>query len=210
MGLVCAVAVPVMKADSWNRRTVVTFHQPVEVPRHVLIPGTYVMKLLNLDSHRDIVQVTNRKETQVIATFFAVPAYQPNVVYDHTVFTYEERAANSPQAIKTWYYPGNPWGEEFIYPKAETIAARPPATNFTPRPAPPNAVVQPKPAPVIAQNTAPAPEPAKPVEIAQTAPTPAVKEKELPKTASVLPLIALLGSLAAASGLALKTFRKSM
>ena len=49
------------------------------------------------------------------------------------------------------------------------------------------------------------PEPAKPVEVAQA---PAAKPQELPKTASSLPLIALLGGLSAASGLTLKLRRK--
>ena len=212
IGLLCTAMAPLMKADMWDKRTVVTFNQPVEIPQHVLIPGTYVMKLVDLDSHRDIVQFLNKRENQVIATVFAVPAYEPNVVHDRTFFTYEERGANSPQAIKTWFYPGDSWGEEFIYPPVKPVATPAPPTNFTPRPAPaepPRSAVQPAPAPVVAQNTTPArPEPAKPVEIAQAAPAPAAKEQELPKTASALPLIALLGCLSAASGLILKACRK--
>jgi cell division septation protein DedD len=212
IGLPCTALAPLVKADMWDKRTVVTFHQPVEIPQHVLIPGTYVMKLVDLDSHRDIVQFLNKKENQVIATVFAIPAYEPNVVHDRTFFTYEERAANSPQAIKTWFYPGDPWGEEFIYGAAKPVANQAPPTNFTPRAAAieqPRPAVQPAPAPVIAQNTAPArPEPAKPVEVSQATPAPAAKQQELPKTASMLPLIALLGGLSAASGLALKACRK--
>ncbi len=212
IGLSCTALAPLVKADMWDKRTVVTFHQPVEIPQHVLIPGTYVMKLVDLDSHRDIVQFLNKKENQVIATVFAIPAYEPNVVHDRTYFTYEERAANSPQAIKTWFYPGDPWGEEFIYGAAKPVANQAPPTNFTPRPAAieqPRPAVQPAPAPVIAQNTAPARlEPAKPAEVAQATPAPAAKQQELPKTASTLPLIALLGGLSAASGLALKACRK--
>jgi hypothetical protein len=212
LGLACTAMAPLLKADMWNKRTVVTFHQPVEIPQHVLIPGTYVMKLVDLDSHRDIVQFLNKKENHVIATVFAVPAYEPNVVHDRTYFTYEERAANSPQAIKTWFYPGDPWGEEFIYGSAKPVANPAPQTNFTPRPAAveqPRPPVQPAPTPVIAQNTTPAtPEPTKPVEVAQATPASAAKQPELPKTASTLPLIALLGGLSLASGLALKVCRK--
>jgi len=203
---------PLLKADTWDKRTVVTFHQPVEIPQHVLIPGTYVMKLVDLDSQRDIVQFLSKKENQVIATVFAIPAYEPNGVHDRTFFTYEERAANSPQAIKTWFYPGDPWGEEFIYGAAKPVANPAPPTNFTPRPAAieePRPAVQPAPAPVIAQNTTPVrQEPARPVEVAQATPAPAAKQQELPKTASTLPLIALLGGLSAASGLALTACRK--
>ena len=212
IGLSCTAMAPLMKADMWDKRTVVTFHQPVEIPRHVLIPGTYVMKLVDLDSHRDIVQFLNKKENHVIATVFAVPTYEPNKVHDRTFFTYEERAANAPQALKTWFYPGDPWGEEFVYPSAKPVVNAAPPANFTPRPAPaeaPHAEAPPAPAPAVAQNVAPAkPEPAKPVEVAQAAPAPAAKPQELPKTASSVPLIALLGGLSGASGLALKAWRK--
>ena len=211
IGFSCTAMAPLLKADNWDKRTVVTFHQPVEIPRHVLIPGTYVMKLVDLDSHRDIVQFLNKKENHVIATVFAVPAYEPSKVHDHTFFTYEERAANAPQALKTWFYPGDPWGEEFVYPSAKPVVNPAPPANFTPRPAPaeaPHAEAA-APAPVIAQNIAPAKqEPAKPVEVAQAAPAPAAKPQELPKTASSLPLMALLGGLATASGLTLKLRRK--
>lgn len=214
IGLSCTALAPLLKADMWDKRTIVTFHQPVEIPQHVLIPGTYVMKLVDLDSHRDIVQFLNKKENQVIATVFAIPAYEPNVVHDRTFFTYEERAANSPQAIKTWFYPGDPWGEEFVYGAAKPVANPAPPTNFTPRPAAieqPSPAGQPAPAPVIAQNAVPVrSEPAKPVEVAQATPAPVAKQQELPKTASTLPLIALLGGLSAASGLALKARRKPL
>ena len=214
IGLSCTAMAPLLKADMWDERTVVTFHQPVEIPRHVLIPGTYVMKLVDLDSHRDIVQFLNKKENQVIATVFAIPAYEPNMVHDRTFFTYEERAANSPQAIKTWFYPGDPWGEEFIYGATKPVVNQAAPANFTPRAGAveqPRSAVQPTPAPapLIAQNTAPVrPESAKPVEVAQAKPAPAAKPPELPKTASTLPLIALLGGLSTASGLVLKAYRK--
>ena len=196
--LACTVAAPLLHADAWDRRTVVTFHQPVEIPRVVLGPGTYVVKLVNSLSDRNIVQFLNERENHVFATVLAIPDYEPNMVRDHSVFTFEERAANAPQALKTWFYPGDNWGEEFVYPKAETARTAPPPTTLNPRPAlpePSHAEAPPPPAnaPVIAQNTPPAvPAPQPPVEIAQTQPAPA-PAKELPKTASTLPLIAFLG-----------------
>jgi hypothetical protein len=211
---VCIFSVPSMKADTWQRRTHVTLHQPIEIPGHVLLPGTYLMKLLNLDSERDIVQFLNRGETHVIATVLAVPDYEPNQVRDHTVFTFEERAANAPQALKAWFYPGNPWGVEFVYPKVKLVSNSASPTTLTPRPAEPvaapraEAKPQPAPAPVIAQNVAPS----KPAEVAQAqpAPAPAEQKRELPKTASSLPLAALLGGLAVASGSLLKVFARSV
>ena len=213
--LACTVAAPLLHADAWDRRTVVTFHQPVEIPRVVLGPGTYVVKLVNSLSDRDIVQFLNERENHVFATVLAIPDYEPNMVRDHSVFTFEERAANAPQALKTWFYPGDNWGEEFVYPKSETVRTAPPPTTLSPRPTPPEqprAAAPPAPAsaPIIAQNAAPPPPaPRPPVEVAQAQPAPA-PAKELPKTGSTLPLIALIGAFAVASGAALRVFKRTL
>jgi hypothetical protein len=34
---------------------------------------------------------------------------------------FEERVAGAPQAIKEWFYAGNPAGEEFVYPKRQAV-----------------------------------------------------------------------------------------
>src|SRR5436190_15014618 len=34
---------------------------------------------------------------------------------EQTVITFEERPNGSPQAIKSWFYPGETTGEEFVY-----------------------------------------------------------------------------------------------
>lgn len=219
VSLACTAIAPLVRADAWDRRTVVTFHQSVEIPRVVLGPGTYVVKLVDSLSNRNIVQFLNERENHVFATVLAIPDYEPNFTPDHSVFTFEERAANAPQALKTWFYRGDNYGEEFVYPKSETPSPVPQPTNLTPRPAsaePPRSEVKPaSPSPVIAQNTAPAaPAPQAPVEIAQAqpAPSPAHSEpaKELPKTASALPLIALLGLLSTTCGVGLRVLGKSL
>jgi hypothetical protein len=32
-----------------------------------------------------------------------------------------ERAGDKPEALKAWFYPGNTWGQEFVYPKQRAI-----------------------------------------------------------------------------------------
>ena len=223
IGLACTAAAPLVQADGWDKRTVVTFNQPVEIPRVVLGAGTYVVKVVDNLADRDIVQFLNQRETHVFATVLAIPDFEPNGAKDHTTFTFEERASNAPQALKTWFYPGDDYGEEFVYPKAEAPAPAPAPATLSPRPAAPEptrSAVQPAPAsaPVIAQNIAPAePAPQQPVEVAQAQPTPtpapapenSQPPTELPHTASALPLIALFGALSAGSGALLRTARRS-
>jgi LPXTG-motif cell wall-anchored protein len=199
-------------ADPIYKRTEVTFKQPVEIPGMVLMPGTYVIKLLDPYMNRNIVRFYNAQENYMYAIVFAVADYRLTPT-DHTVITFAERAHNAPQAIKEWFPAGDNWGEEFVYPKPQPIAASsaPGASHpLQPRPAAiaPAPVSEARPAetsPPIVQTRSVQP----PVEIAQVQPVaapnkpapPATEQrKELPKTASDLPLVALLGGLLVLAG----------
>ena len=105
-----------VKADAWNKKTIVTFNQPIEVPGVVLPPGAYVFKLLDSASNRHVVQIFNEDQTHIYATILAIPNYRLQVT-GKTVFMFTERAAGEPQAIRAWFYPGDNFGQEFVYPK---------------------------------------------------------------------------------------------
>ena len=112
-----------VKADAWNKKTIVTFSQPVEIPgvgAQVLPAGTYVFKLLDSLSDRNIVQIFNQDQTHVFATILAIPNYRLQAT-DKTVMTFRERPAGTPEAIRAWFYPGANWGQEFVYPKKRAI-----------------------------------------------------------------------------------------
>ena len=207
-------------ADEWDKRTAVTFHEPVEVPglqNHghgiVLPPGTYVMKLLDSASDRDIVQILNRNETQVYTTTITIPEYRMEPT-GKTVIRFEERPEGSPEAIRDWFYPGDLRGEEFLYSKPLLMHAQNSApavtTVATAKPAPPPAPAAAPavaPAPVVENSQpAPAPQATAPFQIAQTTPAPAHSQpkQELPKTASDLPLVGLAGLVSVAAGAALR------
>lgn len=117
---------PSAKADDWNKETVVTFNDPVEIPGvhlagwGVLPAGTYVFKILDSRSDRHIVQIFNKDETIIYATILAIPNYRLKAT-DKTVMTFRERPAGQPEALRAWFYPGRNWGEEIVYPKAKAI-----------------------------------------------------------------------------------------
>ena len=94
----------------------VTFSAPVEVPGKVLPEGTYVFKLADSQSNREIVQIFTEDEREIITTTLAVPAYRPEPTGD-SVITFEERPSGSPEAVKRWFYPGDNNGVEFMYRK---------------------------------------------------------------------------------------------
>src|SRR5690348_8569690 len=120
----CLAIAPNASADDWNKKTKVTFSAPFEVPgvgAQVLPAGTYVFKLLDSSSDRHIVQIFNEREDHVFTTILAIPNYRMNAT-GKTVMTFKERAEGEPQAIRTWFYPGRQWGEEFVYPKEKALA----------------------------------------------------------------------------------------
>jgi len=126
LGLLGVPLAPSAKADDWNRKTVITFSGPVEIPGvhlkgwGVLPAGTYVFKILDSMSNRHIVQIFNKDETTIYATVLAIPNYRLTAT-DQTVITFRERPAGEPEALRAWFYPGRNWGEEFVYPRAKAI-----------------------------------------------------------------------------------------
>ena len=125
--LSCFVATGILSADTWNKRTKVTFSGPVQVPAPhskpgvlSLPPGTYIFRLDESQSNRHIVQVTNERGNRVYTTILAVPDYRLNAT-SKTVMYFSERPAGTPQAIKSWFYPGDNFGHRFVYPKAQAV-----------------------------------------------------------------------------------------
>jgi hypothetical protein len=114
--LASSSVLPSAKADEFNKKTVVTFNVPVEIPGRVLSEGTYVFKVIDSLSDRDLVQIFNQDESELITTTLAVPTYRQEPTGD-TVITFEERPSGGPEAVKTWFYPGDSYGFEFMYPK---------------------------------------------------------------------------------------------
>lgn len=120
--LALAVA-PQVKAQVRNQKTVMTFSDPFEVPgvdAQILPAGTYIFKVLDSDSDRNIVQITNEEGTHVFTTILAINNYRLKRT-DKTVLTFKERGEGQPEAIKAWFYPGYAYGQEFVYPKKRAI-----------------------------------------------------------------------------------------
>ncbi len=112
--LFCATLAPGARADQWDKKTIVTFGDAVEIPGQVLPAGTYVFKLADTLADRHIVQIWNANETQIFATIRTIPntRFEPPA---KTTFEFDERSGVSPMALKVWFYPGNSTGQEFVY-----------------------------------------------------------------------------------------------
>ncbi|HWZ41842.1 MAG TPA: LPXTG cell wall anchor domain-containing protein [Candidatus Saccharimonadales bacterium] len=206
-----AFLLPTAAADEWNKRTTVTFSGPVEVPgvgAQVLPAGTYLFKLLDSPSDRNIVQIFSADGLHVYTTILAIPNYRLRVT-DKTVMTFRERAEGQPEAIRAWFYPGANWGQEFVYPKSRAMELA--------------KIVQ---EPVLSTpiNVAEAPvETLKTIPVEAVMPTgetvalakvvdppPAMVAENLPQTASGLPLLALIGFLSLGTGFAFWVFSRKI
>jgi len=107
-------------AQEWNKRTEFTFNAPVEIPGNVLTPGKYVFEIATSDSNRNVVLVyseDSKGKESLIATLMAIPA-QASEIPDRAIVQFEERPAGSPEAIHSWFYPGEKTGWEFVYPNS--------------------------------------------------------------------------------------------
>lgn len=249
LSLLTVAFVPSARADDWNKKTVVTFSQPIEIPGGIILPaGTYVFKILDSFSYRHIVQIFNEDQSHIYATILAIPNYRLQTT-DKTVMTFGESAVGVPQAIRAWFYPGSNSGEEFVYPKRRAmelaratnlpILAMPaelesaitkPAKTATDEP-----VIALKEAPIsavkptgeevdMAQVVTPPPTSNQSTKAQDTLPMPAAppaastsrdtsdarnRADRLPQTASLVPLVALLGLLSLGIGAALWALPKT-
>jgi hypothetical protein len=229
-----AAFAPSISADEHDKKTTFTFSGPVEIPpvyitgMRVLPAGTYVFKVVNSSSDRHIIQIFNKDETKIFATILAIPNYRLKAK-DKTVITFNEGIAGKPESLRAWFYPGENWGEEFVYPKARAVELAkvsnlPVLTHVTEltvveveKPEAPQVIAQLQQAPVkavqptgevveLAQVVQPPP----PADVA-VAPAPAlVAVNTLPATGSSLPLIGLCGLLALGSAFTLRSIRRSL
>src|SRR6185369_6534102 len=120
VALLSASLAPSLHADQWNKKTVLTIKETIQLPHTVLQPGTYVFKLADSPSDRHIVQIFTADETHIIATILAIPNYRLKPT-GKSVFRFWETPAGQPKAMRAWFYPGDNFGQEFAYPKMKSI-----------------------------------------------------------------------------------------
>jgi hypothetical protein len=217
---------PLAKADEWNKKTVLTVKETIQLPNATLQPGTYTFKLLDSASDRHIVQVFDKDEKHVITTILAIPNYrlQPT---GKSVFSFWEVPAGQAPALRAWFYPGDNFGQEFVYPKDMSMQIAASAKVAVPTTTAQSAEEY-KSAPVTATNETgqsadldtntytaaaaptPTPEPTPtpaPEAAAAPEPTPTPAPAELPHTASSIPAIGLAGLIAMLGFFALRSNR---
>jgi hypothetical protein len=118
MALVGAVLARPTAAQTLDKRTLFTFSGPITMPGVTLPAGEYLFRLANPESGRNVVQVLNADGTKPYGMFFSVPAerLEPSSTPE---IRFMETGPGTPAAIKTWWYPGERGGYEFVYPREQ-------------------------------------------------------------------------------------------
>lgn len=221
---IASLATPPANAQNGDRKTVVTFSEPVEIPGGTVLPaGTYFFKLLNQDSGRWVVQIFDKNQTHTYATLITVQDFRYHPT-DKPVMTFAERPDGAPPAIKEWFFPGEQFGREFVYsrnralqlakqvnepvlsmpgdtaasitaPEQAATFAQTPVTAYTPA------------GEEVAPATVVQPQPQTPAAAPATTPAPTT-DLPLPKTASSDPAIGLIGLLALVGAVGLAARRR--
>jgi LPXTG-motif cell wall-anchored protein len=233
VAVVSMAGMGIAAADQWDKKTIITTDEVMQLPNMMLQPGTYVIKLADSSSNRHIVQFFDKDEKHLVTTVLAIPNQRLRPT-GKSVFAFWEVPAGQPKALRAWFYPGDNFGQEFAYRQQEAVTitasntgatvpiddqaavAESTATAAT-APAEPVAVAEPAPpaAPteVAAAPQQPTPEPPAVREVpVSPAPAPASDAQRisqaqqpdtLPKTASNLPWLVLAGFLSIVGALAL-------
>jgi hypothetical protein len=193
-----------------QRDTKLAVSEPTQVGPVLLDPGSYTLRVHDFKGGKIQVNIVRDSDQKMMGTATAMRARRnldTNQQSDNqTQFTYT--TFNGHPAVATWYYPGDEWGEQFLYGK-ETVAANTGDMTVTQTPAPTASTS------TMAESTPPAPaveerheEPTR----AEVAPAPAPAPepaRTLPRTASSTPLVGLLGALSLAGAAAVRFSRRN-
>jgi hypothetical protein len=128
MSLMGSVLVPTLMASEQDKKTIITINQSIDVQGTVLDPGSYVMKLLDPNQGRNIVQIFSAEGNRLIATILANKAYRINPT-DHSQWKFYDAAPGQPAALRTWFYPGDNFGFEFNAPRENVVAKSAPGST---------------------------------------------------------------------------------
>jgi len=195
---------PAALAQSERENSTFTVTEPVDVGSFTLQPGTYLIKVVVLESNRNMIQVTNEDQTKVFASVLATPhAIVANEAAPTSRYVYYATAPGQRKALRTWYARETTNGQDIVYSRQRAmeiaVVAKAPVIAIsddvkeTEYKTATLTIVTPE------QQVKPYAAPAPVVMLAEAPPV-----RHLPATASPVPLFGLLGLLSVGGGLGLR------
>jgi len=101
-------------------QTYFTFSAPVTLPGVTLPAGKYLFRLADSSTSRKVINVVNADDKKSVAMLTTIPNRLSKAPSDPEV-RFMEAPEGTPLPIKTWWYPGNSTGYEFIYPRHQAL-----------------------------------------------------------------------------------------
>jgi hypothetical protein len=110
--LLATALTPLAKASEADKKTLIRTNEPIQYQGKVLAAGQSVIKLLDSNSDRNVVQIYNAYETKLEMTILAKTAYRLSPTGD-TRLTFSEMPSGQAPILRTWFYPGDNSGLDF-------------------------------------------------------------------------------------------------
>lgn len=121
-GLLLVAMGPAALAQTFKEhRSTLTVVEPIEVPGKVLDPGTYVIKVVETQNNRNIVQVTDVEEKTVFAMAIATPHVGLTAPPNTTFIYYPTSGGAATRTLRTWFAPNDRYGQDLVYPRARAL-----------------------------------------------------------------------------------------
>ena len=106
------------QAQPADKRTFFTFSGPIALPGMTLPAGRYIFHIVDTETSRKVIQVMSDDGKKPFVMANTIPDQRRDAPKDATVAFYET-SRGTPAAVKTWWYPGETIGYQFIYPRAQ-------------------------------------------------------------------------------------------
>ena len=120
IGLGLALFASTAQAQPEDKRTYFTFSAPIALPGTTLPAGRYVFRIVDTTTSRKVIQVQSEDQKKSYAMMNTIPDQRRDPAKDATVAFYET-AKGTPAAVKSWWYPGESTGYQFIYPRRQAV-----------------------------------------------------------------------------------------
>ena len=108
------------EAQPADYRTYFTFSAPVTLPGMTLPAGKYIFRLADPDGSRKVINVMSGDGKKSLAMLHTIPNQASRPPKDAEI-RFMETGAQVPPPVKTWWYAGKSIGYEFIYPRRQAL-----------------------------------------------------------------------------------------
>ncbi len=112
LGLLAGFLANPLKADDFNKETIVKIDNPMKVGNVVLPPGKYDFQLALTQTNMNVVYIRDARNNHFVATVIGNSAYRP-VPHGNSGWTFYPSVPGEEAALKTWYFAGETDGIQF-------------------------------------------------------------------------------------------------